>query len=816
MADTETALVLRMEASLAKFEKQMARARKAGNDSANMLEKRFANANRAMSASAEKSAQVIGREMDRLRTKYDPVYAASKKYEASLTELNKAQQMGAITAKQHEAALEQLNREYQRGAGSTSPMAGTGAQEQARELDMLRAKFDPLYAASRRYEASLNELQRAHQLGALNVRQYEAALEALNLDYARSSGASVALNRGAQQLGSGMNGLRGGIQNMSFQVADFAVQVSNGTAASVALGQQLPQLLGGFGVMGAVMGAVVAVGAPLISMLARSGDEAESLEDRLDTLRDAVRAYRDAVADARLPTADLAERYGKASEKAREFLEALREISSVQAREEIDATFGQLGRTYGGFDSVARGPMQMNQGWTEFSKTIEAMSKALDVSQDKARSLADEFQSLSEAGSPQQQVEAARNMLAALEAALGPYEGMNDEARALYENVRAAGEEAANLVGAAHAGTAAIASTADEAGRLADELNRALGNLASLQAGASRSLEESEIRLKYRDDPVALAGALAELGARDDYRTAMSGATTMADRVAAEEQLQSLIDTAKAIALNDQELAEWRKEVAKAAGGSGGAKTLNETLRQAEQIFDQTRTKAEQYAIALRELEEAYAATNGFEGLGGQETFDRQLAKLQEDFGELPGLARDASNAVRSAFDGVFDEPAQALENLAKQLAQMAIYQGLASALPSVFGAGGVVPLVANAKGGVYSGAGINAYSGKVVSTPTVFPFAKGAGLMGEAGPEAIMPLTRSANGKLGVQAQGGGARQVVNVMTEPGLAVERRQRRGPSGEQLIEVKVRQTLASGRADGAMRGRFGAKPQGKKR
>ncbi|MCG3461062.1 tape measure protein [Xenorhabdus bovienii] len=58
-----------------------------------------------------------------------------------------------------------------------------------------------------------------------------------------------------------------------------------------------------------------------------------------------------------------------------------------------------------------------------------------------------------------------------------------------------------------------------------------------------------------------------------------------------------------------------------------------------------------------------------------------------------------------------------------------------------------------NAKGGVYDSPSLSAYSGQVVSTPTFFAFAKGAGLMGEAGPEAIMPLTRAADGSLGVRA---------------------------------------------------------------
>ncbi len=81
------------------------------------------------------------------------------------------------------------------------------------------------------------------------------------------------------------------------------------------------------------------------------------------------------------------------------------------------------------------------------------------------------------------------------------------------------------------------------------------------------------------------------------------------------------------------------------------------------------------------------------------------------------------------------------------------------------------------AKGGAFAGGGVQkfakggAFSNSVVSSPTLFKFAKGTGLMGEAGPEAIMPLKRGADGSLGVQMYGqkasndnGGSTPIVNV----------------------------------------------------
>jgi lambda family phage tail tape measure protein len=64
--------------------------------------------------------------------------------------------------------------------------------------------------------------------------------------------------------------------------------------------------------------------------------------------------------------------------------------------------------------------------------------------------------------------------------------------------------------------------------------------------------------------------------------------------------------------------------------------------------------------------------------------------------------------------------------------------------------------MVANAKGGVYSSASLSSYSGGIYDTPQTFAFAKGAGIFAEAGPEAIMPLTRAADGSLGVRSIGG------------------------------------------------------------
>lgn len=106
------------------------------------------------------------------------------------------------------------------------------------------------------------------------------------------------------------------------------------------------------------------------------------------------------------------------------------------------------------------------------------------------------------------------------------------------------------------------------------------------------------------------------------------------------------------------------------------------------------------------------------------------------------------------------------------EVIQMILYANLLKpvfdSIKSASGTGGALGLAGSlitgsfAKGGAFSyGAEITAFAkGGVVDRPTLFPMAKGAGLMGEAGPEAVMPLMRGPNGELGVRASGGGSVQ--------------------------------------------------------
>ncbi|HAG2571940.1 TPA: phage tail tape measure protein [Salmonella enterica] len=108
-----------------------------------------------------------------------------------------------------------------------------------------------------------------------------------------------------------------------------------------------------------------------------------------------------------------------------------------------------------------------------------------------------------------------------------------------------------------------------------------------------------------------------------------------------------------------------------------------------------------------------------------------------------------------------------------------------------------------NAKGGAYASASLSAYSNSIVSSPTYFAFAKGAGLMGEAGPEAIMPLTRSADGSLGVRVVGSQSPAVGNGINQH---ITQHFTISGNGDAALKQAMQEAARQGANDGAKQAR----------
>lgn len=172
-------------------------------------------------------------------------------------------------------------------------------------------------------------------------------------------------------------------------------------------------------------------------------------------------------------------------------------------------------------------------------------------------------------------------------------------------------------------------------------------------------------------------------------------------------------------------------------------------------------------------LGDVAALTAGFEaalrGLRGA------MVETQTDIGTLE---RGLSRGLRRAFDGLLLDGlklSDALENVARSMIATSysaavrpvtahLGQALIDGVGSVFGA--VLPFAQGA--GFTQGRVMPFAKGGVVSGPSLFAMRGGTGLMGEAGPEAIMPLARGPDGALGIRMQGGGrpVNVVMNITT--------------------------------------------------
>ncbi|MGV6986163.1 phage tail tape measure protein [Providencia hangzhouensis] len=242
---------------------------------------------------------------------------------------------------------------------------------------------------------------------------------------------------------------------------------------------------------------------------------------------------------------------------------------------------------------------------------------------------------------------------------------------------------------------------------------------------------------------------------------------------------QSLLKNKESILANKKQLADLGDKIAK-------QEHLNKLQDQADKYVKQQEARQKaiadslgkstielQRALEMEQLRTVYGDTPQWDKVKSakQATFDKEdaaktdwISGASTAWGNYRDAALDANaqiqNVTSATLNGFSSQLAETLtggeanfkdftRSILKMLAEIAIKMTIVKGFEA-FGFGSVTP---NANGGVYNTPGLSAYSGQIVSKPTLFPFARGAGLMGEAGPEAILPLRRGIDGKLGVIA---------------------------------------------------------------
>lgn len=418
------------------------------------------------------------------------------------------------------------------GLPKTDPKAAAELIRQADAVDRLRASMDPLYAASLRYEAAVEQVNAAVKSGAISQDRANDVLAIAESQYKQTAAAARGLDAAEAAvggLGARMAGLKPQIQNASFQIQDFAVQVAAGGSAATALAQQLPQMLGGFGVWGAVAGAAAAVLLPLAANILMTGEEAETAEDRIDRLRQAVDDYVQAAEAARVPTAELTEQYGSMADAARRALSDQAALARDNALRELaadaDALAASLEIVEGLAPSVlgplaAAGGVRSGQAnaLSAYEEAIDGIAEKYGISADAAEAFYEAVRRVSTADGPEAQAQAAQEAHDQLRAAAEAAGGINDAAAEALGELNALAIKGAEFVATLEGGPNIL----KEMEAAANGLTIAASGLGEMFAGWLPALRDA-------------AAALGEMGenmldARQQYQQSRVAGEFVADQ----------------------------------------------------------------------------------------------------------------------------------------------------------------------------------------------------------------------------------------------------------------------------------------------
>ena len=287
---------------------------------------------------------------------------------------------------------------------------------------------------------------------------------------------------------------------------------------------------------------------------------------------------------------------------------------------------------------------------------------------------------------------------------------------------------------------------------------------------------------------------------------------------------------------NLQVAADFYEKLAALSGNyTQSAEYQNQVLEAQAEIY--RRSLGPEHQQFVDEWEKLSRLQSGRDGWAGA------YRATQQYFSEATNLAQGFENVTTNAFSGMedaivnfamtgkasFSDFANSVISDLMRIAVRSSITGplagaLGSGLTSLFDLGGgtaTASVTGNsissgwanafvnrkfATGGVFLGGDLSSYRNSIVSSPTFFThdrhisrYAKGAGLMGEAGPEAIMPLVRMSGGNLGVRADVSSGSVVNNITITPPAGYEAQESRAPNnqGGENVQITFIRSVVSG-------------------
>lgn len=834
---------------------------------------------RASASAFEDSFAAFDATIDRLRSKFDPLYAATKQYEASVSELDAALDLGAISAAQYQAALDRLNAEI---AAVRSPQIspsdwgvrspGKGASDSASAfsdgMEDLQRRFNPLYAASKRYEAVLQDLDRAHKMGILNAGQYAQALDKLSAEMLMPGKGP---GNPFEQASDGAKMLQGNVGNIAAQFNDIGVTAAMGMnpmlialqqgtqISQVFVGQNLGAAAKGIGAaFGSVVSPVslvtiglVAGAAALIQWahgaLFAAGDT-KTFEDSLSTANQKIREMEQLSQDLGENGLEaMRKKYGEVTAEVLALARAQDRQAERQAKaalKEVGAALFQVSddKSWGGLLSLDTDVARVNR-----------LSEMLSLSYSQAMNLWRALSDLRMADGPEAAANATARMRTILEQVATTEGEAAKMAEQMLEKVLGA-EKAARILSSTAAQTPSkFEAAAAAAATITAELNRAVAAAGSLAAAGLNDLKVAEINLKYRNDPVGKAGAMTELRFDQDVASKIraTGKALAPDeaRYIALKREEAVANAKNAAALDLETAARNKADAARERSSGGSAKTVARiddsilkeisALNAETAIFEKNGASADKYGNAIERARKEAEMLQQLENRGILVTSELRatVSGLADDWLEaadknaiaaekmerLKSIGQEVSSSLRNAFTSAFDDAAGSLENLGKKFAMIALQMQLSKMLPGVFGAGGFMDLGYasggyTGPGGKYQPAGVVHKGEYVMDADTV---RKGGG------PAAFDALRRGIKGYAGggyvgtpsipsvARAGRAGASTSINVIDQRSAGsppIETTTESGPNGREVVTMIVKDEMARGAFNAPMRARYGVPSQ----
>ena len=381
-----------------------------------------------------------------------------------------------------------------------------------------------------------------------------------------------------------------------------------------------------------------------------------------------------------------------------------------------------------------------------------------------------------------------------------------------------------------------------------DPVSRALARMSEEQRRARAEAEAAQQRriaaISRGSGTPLLEGvtvtASVNQGARED-RAAMEQAAREAERLAkaqaaAQAAAYAQVDALRLQVNQQQELTAALEEsgekynyIKETQEENAKVEKLLEELRKAgvtdlqaqeaaiRAMYDGLRKNAQQQQ-QIRDVQEAMKTAQEDNAKALEETaqnMQKPLLEVKEALFDIEEAAQVVAHAFVGIFTGAVHNARDFFRTVLEGLAEVAAQQAILAALGNTGKASGstasgilgwLAGVFAHAKGAAFDRGQVTAFaSGGVVTRPTLFPMANGAGLMGEAGPEAVMPLKRTSSGRLGVEMTGGGGVTVVNNLGVPAIARTSQQggrmeiilEAAHMGAQLAVAEVNRSVGSG-------------------